>query len=120
MGVRHIVASRVDVDAADDLTLGPVDDRVREALPALEVARVPLEIAPVVLRRHRPRPRAPLPPRRAANVLDGRRPGGVILVVVLRPERLEHEQRGLEAARGGELLGNEHSADASNADPYEN
>ena len=86
----------------------------------LEVARVHLEITPVVLRRHRPRPLVPLPARRAADVLDGRRPGGVVLVVVLRPERLEHEQRGLEAARDGELLGKrKHSADASNAARHE-
>ena len=54
---------------------------------------VALEVSPVLVEGHLVRPVAVGVARRRANVVDGRRPGRVVALVVLRPERLEGEAR---------------------------
>ena len=86
-------AHGIDVDAADHVALVRIEHRVGEPDALLEIARVHLEIGEVLRQPHLVRPRAPDEARRRPDVVDRRRPGGVVGLVVLRPERLQHELR---------------------------
>jgi hypothetical protein len=85
---------RVDVEAADHVIA--VEHRVREAGAVHEVARVPLEVAQVLLDGHLVRPAPGFETRARMNVVDGRGPRGVVPLVVLGPERLQDELGSLE------------------------
>src|SRR2546427_1205516 len=64
---------------------------------------MPLEIRSLLVQGHRTRPGAFFPAGCVVYVFDRRRPGCVVSLVVLRPERLEHEVRRVEAKRYDEL-----------------
>jgi hypothetical protein len=72
-----------------------------------------LQVRPVLVWRHLSRPAAVAPPGRHGDVVHRRRPGVVVLLVVFRLERLEHELRRLESARHVEVARDElvHAAD---------
>ena len=95
--VVDAVVRRVDVDAADDVALR-IQHRVREALARWRSAGRASPGRPdsprdssgrghVAIRRE---------PRRAADVIDARRPGREVAFVVLRAERLQRERLGAE------------------------
>src|SRR5436305_7719066 len=69
---------RVDVDAADDVSVARLADGVGEAAPLGEIARVTLEIGAVLLQGHLARPRAPGEARRRPDVVLRRRPRRVV------------------------------------------
>src|SRR3990172_224886 len=94
---------RIDVDAADDVVGLRTEDGVRERGSGVELRAVPFEIREVLRGRHRVRPPSPGEAWSGTNVVDARRPGCVVALVVLRPERLEDERLGLEP--GGDLEG---------------
>src|SRR6266511_3478866 len=95
-GVVIAVWNRVDVDTADNVTARTFPHRVGEARTPPEVGGVALEIAEVLLQRHLARPGTLFPARRGVDVLHRRRPGAVVLLVVLRPQRLERERWSFE------------------------
>src|SRR5690242_21197544 len=98
-----LAARRVDVDAADDLAGGGAEHRVGEPAPFGEVTRVALEVAQVLRGAHLVRPVPSGESGRRPDVVDARGPGGVVRVVVLRPERLQPELPGREPAGNREI-----------------
>src|SRR6266487_3186598 len=100
--VDGFVRNGVDVDAPDHVAVGR-EHGVREAGPTFEVRGMPFEIRAILVRRHRTRPRALFPARCGMDVVHRGRPGGVVGLVVLRPERLQHELRCLESTRHDEV-----------------
>ena len=110
MDVVDFVARRIDVDAADHVVVG-VEHRVRESGPLREVARMPFEIAEVLLEAERSGPAALGPVAgRAEDVLDARRPRRVVALVVLGAKGLEPKRVGLEPKRRLEARRDEHEA----------
>src|SRR5205085_10048632 len=75
--------------------------------PVAEVVGMALQVCPVLVRRHLPRPAAVLPSGGRVDVILRRGPRVVVLVVVLGAERLEHELRRLEPPRDVEVARNE-------------
>jgi len=105
-----VVCRGVDVDAADHVAAGPVEDGIREAVTSLEVPPVAYQVDQVLVERHRVRPRVWLicaEPGCRADVVDARRPGGVVALVVLGAERPEHEAVPHEPRRWNETVGDE-------------
>src|ERR1700680_1473781 len=78
---------RVDVHAADDVPGAGAEHGVGEPAAPGEVLRVPLQVAEIVIQGHLARPAAIREPRRPPDVVNAGRPGGVIGLVVLWPER---------------------------------
>jgi hypothetical protein len=95
------VGQRIDVDTPDHVAACRVEHRVREPLPCAEVVGVASEVCAVLLPRHLSRPGAVGIPGRRRDVVQRRRPGVVVPIVVLGPERLEDELRGLETSKSG-------------------
>ena len=86
---------------------GRIEHRVREPLPGTEVVGVALQVSAVLVPRHLSRPGAVGIPGRRCDVLYRRRPGVVVQLVVLGPERLEDELGSLETERDLEVGRNE-------------
>ena len=91
VGVGHLRG--VEVDAADHVARGRLEDGERETLAGLEVGGVAAEVVEVPFERHaiRRRPVAVGVAGGGADVGDARCPGGVVGLVVLWAERLEPE-----------------------------
>jgi hypothetical protein len=105
--VAAVVLGGVDVQAADDLLGTRPQHGEREPGALGEVARVPLQVSPVGLKRHpldwRPAPRRYA--RRRADVRDARHPSRVVGFVVLNAQGHELKLRQLELTRHVEVLG---------------
>ena len=82
---------------------GRIEHRVREPLPGAEVVGVASQVRAVLVPRHLSRPGAVGEPGRRRDVLYRRRPGVVVQLVVLRPERLEDELGSLETVQDVEV-----------------
>jgi len=109
-----VVLRRVQVEAADHVVVGGVEHREREAGPIGEVAGVAFEVTEVLLQWHLVRPVPVREPRGRPDVVHARRPGGVVALVVLGPERLEDEPVGREPPGRVEVVGDEgHGSHAS-------
>ena len=100
---------RIDVDAADHVAAGAIETEYVNP-DGSRSPRMPLEIAEVLLQRHLVWPRAAREAGRRVDVGDRGRPRRVVRVVVLRPERLEHEVGRHEAGWRLEVGGHERSA----------
>ena len=104
---RVMAAGRVDVHAADNVLGAGAEHRVGEPAALSEVLCVPLQVAEIVTQRHLVRPAAVREPRRRPDVVHAARPGGVIGLVVLRPERGQPEFPGYEPVGYREVFRNE-------------
>src|SRR6185437_8289792 len=104
---RPLAVGRVDVNAADDVAGVGAEHGVGEPAARGEVLCVLLQVALVVIQGHLVRPAAPAEARRRPDVVDAGRPGGVIGLVVLRPERGQPELRGYEPVRYREVFRDE-------------
>jgi hypothetical protein len=67
--------------------------RVRKPPSGVKAVSMALQVLAILVRRHFSRPRAPRESGRLRDVLHRRRPGFVVPVVVLTPERFEDEVR---------------------------
>src|SRR5439155_9106082 len=72
-------------------------------LPGAKVVGVALQIRAVLVPRHLSRPGAVAEPGRRRDVFHRRRPGVIVRLVVLGPERLEDELGSLENERDAEV-----------------
>ena len=97
---RLMAAGRVDVHAADDVPGAGAEHGVGEPAALGEVLCVPLQVAETVTQGHLARPAAIREPRHRPDVVNAGRPGGVIGLVVLRPERGQPEFPGYEPGLG--------------------
>jgi ribosomal protein S18 acetylase RimI-like enzyme len=88
---RLMAAGRVDVHAADDVPGAGAEHGIGEPAALGEVLCVPFQVAEIVVQGHLARPAAIREPRRRPDVVNAGRPGGVIGLVVLRPERSQPE-----------------------------
>ena len=104
---RVMAAGRVDVHAADNVPGAGAEHRVGEPAAPGEVLCVPLQVAQIVTQRHLVRPAAVREPRRRPDMVHAARPGGVIGLVVLRPERGQPEFPGYEPVGYREVFRNE-------------
>jgi hypothetical protein len=102
---------RIHVDAANDFVGLRVEDGVRETRSCIEVRAVRFEVGEVLVQGHRLRPPSPCEAGSCVDVVDARRPGLVVALIVLGPERLEDEQRGLEPDGNFEVVGNQRGRD---------
>ena len=100
-------AGRVDVQAADNVPGAGAEHRVGEPAALGEVLCMPLQVAEIVTQGHLVRPAAVREPRRRPDVVNAGRPGGVIGLVVLRPERDQPEFPGYEPVWYCEVCRNE-------------
>src|SRR5580693_1977899 len=107
LAARLMAAGRVDVHAADNVPGAGAKHRVGEPAALSEVLCVPLQVAEIVAQRHLVRPAAVREPRRRPDVVHAGRPGGVIGLVVLRPERGQPEFPGYEPVGYREVVRNE-------------
>ena len=107
---RHAAGScsvRIHIDAADDLVGLRVEDGVRETRSCIEVRAVRFEVGEVLVQGHWLRPTSPREAGSGQDVVHARRPGLVVALVVLWPERLEDEQWGREPDGNFKVVGNQ-------------
>jgi hypothetical protein len=90
--VGRIGSIGIDVHAPDDLVAAGRAHRIREPRTPGEVRGVPFQVAQVLRQRHvRHRPRPPLEPRSRPDMGNAGGPGPVVVLIVLRPQRLKPE-----------------------------
>src|SRR5262249_16795412 len=82
---------RIDVDAADDAISACLEHGVGEAATLGKIFSVPFQVAQILLKGHLLRPGPAIESWRRPNVVDAGRPGSIIGLVVLWPERLQPE-----------------------------